>query len=555
MLLGIDVGGTFTDAVVVDDGRVISHAKIPTTHGRLLECIAEAIDCSLLELAAENITRVALSTTIVTNAIVEKRIAKVGLLVIPGPGVEIENLVPVPPVVLSGYTDHRGREVAGVTEHEIATAASRLSECETFAISGKFANRNPQQELQAAAWLKRETGLRHITVGSKLTGTLNFWRRTNSAYYNAAVWPCFRDFSEAVEAALTQRNIHAPVYIVKADGGTMPLAAARNLPVEAIFTGPAASVFGVMTLSCPKIPAVSLDIGGTTTDIALWQNGLPLFAKQGIAIDGYPTSIRALRLRSVGIGGDSYVRLIDGKFKIGPERLGPAMALGGKVPTVSDAFIVAGLADFGERRFAEQAMASLGGPNVKETAARIIDQAARHIVDAIEAFIAEWSAEPVYRVEDIVRQARFIPKLLVGVGGAASGLVPAVSKKMGVAYELPVGGAVVNAMGAAVARPTLEVTLQADTAAGEYTVAECGIKAALPNSRFTMYDAQELSKHYLLERAEQAGIAADDVEIVQQEEFNVVRGFSTVGKIMSCRLQIKPGVLTTIAGFSKEEWQ
>lgn len=555
MLLGIDVGGTFTDAVVVDGGRVINHAKIPTTHGQLLACIAQAIDRSLSELDVGNITRVALSTTIVTNAIVEKRIAKVGLVVIPGPGVEIEKLVPLPPVVVSGYTDHRGREVAEVLEREILAAGKQLRDCETFAISGKFANRNPLQELQAAAWLKQETGSQHITVASQLTGALNFWRRTNSAYYNAAVRPCFRDFSQAVEAALKQRNIHAPVYILKADGGTMPLAAAQNLPVEAIFTGPAASVFGVMTMACPKIPAVSLDIGGTTTDIALWQNGLPLFAKQGIAIDGYPTSIRALRLRSVGIGGDSHVRLVNGELKIGPERQGPAMALGGKVPTVSDAFIVAGLVDFGERRLAEQGMSSLGSSKVEETAAWIIDQAAQQIVQAIEGIIAEWSAEPVYRVEDIVHHAPFTPQLLVGVGGAASGLVPAVAKRMGVAYELPVGGAVVNAVGAAVARPTLEVSLRADTAAGDYTVAECGVKAALPKSRFTMSDAQELSRHYLLGRAEQAGIAADDMEVVQQEEFNVVRGFSTVGKIMSCQLQIKPGVLTTIAGFSKEEWQ
>ncbi len=557
MLLGIDVGGTFTDAVVVDDNQVIRHAKTPTTHGSLLACITQAVDQSLIGLKSSEITRVALSTTIVTNAIVEGQLAKVGLLVIPGPGMKIENLLPVPPAILSGYTDHRGRKVAGIAEHEIRAAFDCLKDCDAFAISGKFANRNPGQELEAAASLRQQAGHRHISLGSQITGSLNFWRRTNSAYYNAAVWSCFQEFANAVEAALRQRCIHAPVYILKADGGTMPLSVARTIPVEAIFTGPAASVFGVMTLACPAVPSVSLDIGGTTTDIALWQQGLPLFAGQGIAIAGYPTSIRSLRLRSVGIGGDSLVRWENNHLKIGPQRLGPAMALGGEYPTVSDAFIAAGLVNFGDRKRAEQAMAQIGGASLSfaETANFIIDQAATQIVQAINALISEWTAEPVYCVADLVNTSAFKPELVIGVGGAARGLVPAVAQKMGIACRLPAGGAVVNAIGAAVARPTMEVTVRADTAIGEYTVAECGVKAAVPRLRFEMPDVQQLGKQYLLERAAQAGIAVEATELLQQEEFHLVRGFRTIGKIMTCQLQVKPGVLTTISGFSGEGWQ
>jgi hypothetical protein len=101
---------------------------------------------------------------------------------------------------------------------------------------------------------------------------------------------------------------------------------------------------------------------------------------------------------------------------------------------------------------------------------------------------------------------------------------------------------VANAVGAAVARPTLEVTLRADTAQGYYTIAELGLKASLPGKRFSLQEASILARSHLAERAAQAGIRMTDVESVFSEEFNLVRGFSTIGKIITCRLQIKPGV-------------
>lgn len=550
MLLGIDVGGTFTDAVVVDTGGVIAQAKSPTTHGDLLSGVLSAMDQALAGIDAGRLQRVALSTTIVTNAVIEGKTDKVGLLLLPGPGMDISSLVPEKPYLLSGYIDHRGRETAKPQQAEVESACRELEGTSCFAVVGKFAVRNPQHETAVAEWVRRFAGPDHVTTGSAVSGSLNFWRRANSAYYNSAVWRSFGHFAAAIDKAMAERGVSAPVYILKADGGTMPLTAVTEHPVEAVFTGPAASVLGIMALAAPEGEAVSLDIGGTSTDIALWRDGLPLFAERGARINGYPTAVRSFWLHSVGIGGDSYVRREQGELLIGPMRRGPAMAVGGPAPTVTDAMIVVGLAAFGDTEKALAAMRQVAceGQTPQQAAQAVLNTAADKIVSSIDAMIEERAAEPVYRVDDIVRGIRPAPGAVIGVGGAAAGLAPLVARRMGVSCSVPENAMVANAIGAAVARPTLEVTLRADTAQGYYTIAEMGVRENLPSRRLTLAEARDLANCHLAERAAQAGIPVTAVETTYAEEFNLVRGFSTTGKIITCRLQIKPGVFSGTAG-------
>ena len=426
MLLGIDVGGTFTDAVIVKGGKVLAQAKAPTDRQDLLSGVLTTLDAVLTGIDPAKLSRVALSTTIVTNAVVEAKTDKVGLLLLPGPGMDISKLVPEKPFILSGYIDHRGRETAKPDVNEVKAACRELEGCGVFAVAGKFAVRNPSHEKIVAGWTHEFARPAYITTGSAVSGGLNFLRRTNSAYYNSAVWRHFGLFADAITRAMAERRITAPVYVLKADGGTMPLAAAALRPVEAVFTGPAASVLGIMALSAPAKEAVSLDIGGTTTDIALWRSGAPLFAERGARIGGYPTAVRSFWLRSVGVGGDSYVRRENGAIAVGPMRNGPPMAVGGPSPSVADAMIVAGLADFGDTEKAFAAMAQIGAADEsrEQTARRVLAAAAAQIRDVIIAMLDEREAEPVYRVDDIVRGNRPNPAEIVGVGGAAAGLAP-----------------------------------------------------------------------------------------------------------------------------------
>lgn len=550
MLLGIDVGGTFTDAVVIQDGQVLASAKTPTTHGELLCGIITVIDKVLVGINGATIRRVALSTTIVTNALIEGKIDKVALLLLPGPGLNLAGLTPGQPHFLSGYIDHRGREKAALVKQEVAELCRQLSGTQVAAVVGKFAVRNPAQEQQVTSWIQEYLKPVHITIGAELSGSLNYLRRINSAYYNAAVWRIFTTFAAAIETAIAERGITAPVYILKADGGTLPLTAAKARPVETIFTGPAASVLGIMALANPEEQAISLDIGGTSTDIALWQNGVPLLAPGGASINGYPTSVRSFWLCSVGIGGDSYVRRQDARLLVGPMRRGPAMANGGPEPTVTDALLVAGLIDYGDKALARQAMVSVAAVDQtpEDAAWETLRVATNTVCQAIRTMLTEQAARPVYKVEDIVHGEAFVPELVIGVGGAAMGLAPLVAEQLSLSWQVPTGHMVANAIGAASARPTTEITLRADSAEGYYTVPELGIKRPVDKRRFNLVDAWQAAEAHLAERAAAGGIveAASVSERVYEEEFNVIRGFNTIGKIMTCKLQLKPGVLMPV---------
>lgn len=545
MLLGIDVGGTFTDAVLVDGGEIRRQAKVPTESSRILGSILAALDEILQGIKPHQLERVALSTTLVTNSIVEGKTDAVGLILMPGPGADWHGRVPGEPLVLDGYVDHRGRVRQQADIANLRKSCPSMAHTDLFAVSGKFSVRNPEAEQLVEKCLSQELRPLHVTCGASVSGGLNFIRRTNSAYYNAAAWKRFRVFADEAEAALKARGIEAPVFILKADGGTLPLDKAREHTVESIFTGPAASVLGVMALCLPQVPAVSLDIGGTTTDIALWNRGLPLFDAKGAAVAGYLTAVRAFRLKSVGIGGDSWVRREAGKLAVGPQRKGSAVAFGGLEPTVTDALIVAGAFSAGDFSMAADAVRrlSLPGKSIEETAVEILEAAATTIQNAIAELMETEAATPVYRVEDIVRSRTFEPEKLVGVGGAAGGLIPIVAARLGLDWHVPRHAAVANAAGAALARPTFGISLRADTSVGEYTVPELGLRRKITEHGFSMKHARQLAELHLQEWARSAGLPEIGIETLQEEQFNLVRGFSTTGKILTLRAQIKPGVI------------
>ena len=167
-----------------------------------------------------------------------------------------------------------------------------------------------------------------IALGHRLSGRLNFPRRIATAYWNAAVWTLHNRFADAVEASLKDMGIDAPAYLLKADGGAIPLSVSRERPVEALLSGPAASVMGMMALmpSCSEDTLV-LDMGGTTTDIALLAAGQPVLSPDDLVVNGRSTLVRALKSVSIGLGGDSQVTVAPG-IQVGPLRKGPALAFG-----------------------------------------------------------------------------------------------------------------------------------------------------------------------------------------------------------------------------------
>ena len=565
MLLGLDVGGTFTDAVIIDGHRVVATAKRRTTKDNLMNGIGEALDAVLEGYDTSNIEQVTLSTTVVTNTIVEEKEQVVDLYVVTGPGRNVDDIFPVKPIYLQGYTDHRGI----VVEHTpadavrgIANMVQARSGTDLAAVSAKFGVRNPQEELSITEELKNT--YHTISNGSLLSGSLNFPRRTISAYFNSAETLVITVFKENVEDALSARNIVAPLHILKADGGSLPIEHMVSRPVETAFTGPAATVLGLSALGViGNQHTVALDIGGTTTDISLWKHGRPLMTKNGVSIREYPSAVRSFAVTSVGIGGESVVRFKNGNLTVGPERVGPSVALGGIEPTLGDALIVLGHANYGDFNLATRALQDLADAiqatfqsnnvnisnnqltlikTASDVARLILQNALETIQRGVDEVITVENKRPIYVVADIVNPDIFVPEHIVVVGGTAPSLGASIGEYMDLPITIPENAAVANAIGAALALSTIELTVHVDTKRRLLVIPELGIK----QQNCTLKRAEQVverAKEALSEEALRLGLdTAQEIEVISIEDFPVVEGWQSMERLITVKVQLAAGV-------------
>ena len=548
MLLGIDVGGTFTDAVIIDGANVVSWAKRRTTKDNLMNGITEALGAVLVDIDSAQIEQVTLSTTVVTNTIVEHKEQPVDLYVIAGPGRNVDDIFPVRPVYLKGYTDHRGIVVESTkceAINHIAHTVQSRSGTNLAAVSAKFGVRNPKEELDVTNALSAMYDT--ISTGSSLSGNLNFPRRTISAYFNSAVTDVFNRFRQAVCDALVAHNITAPVYILKADGGSLPIDTIASVPVETVFTGPAATVLGLEALRSATLGhTVALDIGGTTTDISLWKQGKPLMTKEGVSIRNYPSAVRSFAVTSVGIGGESVVRYNNGNLTVGPERVGPSVALGGIEPTLGDALIVLGKAQYGDRQKAYDGIAQIDSTiDATTMAQRIVNVAVQVIQEGIDTVVANENKRPIYVVADIVHPDPFVPAQLVIVGGTAASLGPIIGDQLGLPIHIPSDAAVANAIGAGVANHTMAITIHVDTKRRTMVVPELGIQDTSSHLR-SAQAVEEVAYSLLRETAKEQGLVTSDVlpdiETISVEDFPVVDGWQSMERIITVKVQLQAGV-------------
>jgi N-methylhydantoinase A/oxoprolinase/acetone carboxylase beta subunit len=552
MILGIDVGGTHTDAVLFDRLQVRKKSKVATRPENLVESLLGVADGILRGEDLRALDRIVFSTTISTNAIVQGRIDRVGLAIACGPG--------LPPSLLtiddeshpvSGYINHRGVEAAPVDEVEIRKLGNHFRErgIRHLGVVGKFSTRNPSQEIRIRDLLMND--FRHVSLGHRMSGNLNFPRRIATTFLNAAVWETHSAFVREVFRFRKRLGLDTPVHILKADGGTFEIGYSVEFPVYTILSGPAASIMGILSLTRCNGDAVAVDVGGTTTDIALFSGGVPLLEPLGVTIGGRRTLIRGLRTRSIGTGGDSRVRFTGGELSIGPERDGPAAAFGGRHPTPTDAIIVLGLTNIGDPRRAAGAVGELArSMNVppREAAERIFEGTCRQIASSVKDMIDEINNKPVYTIHEMLEGKKIKPEKLYIVGGPAEPMAERLGEILGLSTVIPPHAEVANAVGAALARNTTEVTVLADTERRLMTIAEEGLQTAIP-AEFSRGDALQVCREMIRERALRFGAGIEDIEmeIVEDLEFNMVRGFNRTGKNIRIKAQIKPGL---IAGFS-----
>lgn len=332
--LGIDTGGTYTDAAMVDlqDRRLLAWSKSPTTPYDLAEGIAGSISALLRQhrFDPREVKLVGLSTTLATNSILEGRGGKVGLI---GIGWDHDGKTALGAercIFIKGGHDSKGREMDPLdldTLRKMVSAAN--DEVDAYVVSSMFSIYQPGHEDRARELIRGMTN-KPVVAGYELSGELGVIERSVTAVLNARLLPIIDDFLDRIGEALQGLHINAKVMVLKGDGSVMPVSMARVRPVETVLSGPAASLLGGSRLAGLDNCLV-VDMGGTSTDIAYFDDGFPRISPEGAKVAGWRTRVKSIDATTVGLGGDSEIASdLQGDMRIGPRRVLP-LALAGEI--------------------------------------------------------------------------------------------------------------------------------------------------------------------------------------------------------------------------------
>jgi N-methylhydantoinase A/oxoprolinase/acetone carboxylase beta subunit len=345
--IGVDTGGTYTDAAVIAarDHRVIASAKAITTKGDLAIGVSEAISKAVASLPQglnpEDISLVSVSTTLATNAVVEGHGSSVGVI-LAGFDVRmaertgIATSFPGMPIeIIAGGHDHNGDEKVPLDETALAAALERMGgKCDAYAVAASFAVRNPAHEHRIREIVTGSTG-KPVTLSTELSSALDAPRRALTAALNARLISRISLLIDAVARAMSSLEIVCPLMIVKGDGTLALAETVAKRPIETVLSGPAASLVGARWLSGLDDFIMS-DMGGTTTDLGILQNGRPRVTEEGAEVGGWRTMVKAIDVRTIGLGGDSEIHFgPDGSLLVGPQRIVPVSLIAERFPEVS----------------------------------------------------------------------------------------------------------------------------------------------------------------------------------------------------------------------------
>ena len=345
-LIGVDTGGTYTDAALIEarGHRVVARAKAITTKGDLAIGVTEAITLAIAQLPqglrAQDIGLVSVSTTLATNAVVEGHGSAVGVLLIGFDAQMVERtgiaqaFPGLPVEVIAGGHDHNGDARVPLDLAALDAALDRMAaKVDAFAVASTFAVRNAAHEHAAREHIVARTG-KPVTLSTELSSDLDAPRRALTAALNARLIARVTLLIEAVQRAMAQLQIVCPLMIVKGDGTLALAETVATRPIETVLSGPAASLVGAQWLSGLQSFILS-DMGGTTTDLGILRDGRPQVTAQGAEVGGWRTMVRAIDVRTVGLGGDSEIHLgAGGKLTVGPQRVVPVALLGARYPEV-----------------------------------------------------------------------------------------------------------------------------------------------------------------------------------------------------------------------------
>ncbi len=487
--IGIDVGGTNTDAVAMDGTRVVDWVKMNNS-ADITAGITAALNVLLTQakVGPGQIGALMIGTTQFTNAVVQRRdLARVAAVRLCLPAAQS-----LPPMVdwpedlrdavgncwflAHGGYEFDGREISALDEAELRGIAGQIRErgIKAIAVSAVFSPINPEMEKRAAAILAEELPDARITISEEI-GRIGLLERENAAILNACLQPLGERVLGAFAKALADAGITAPLYLTQNDGTLMTAEYAKRFPVLTFASGPTNSMRGAAFLSGLQ-EALVVDIGGTTTDVGALHRGFPREAGVAIEVGGVRTNFRMPDVLSIGLGGGSLV-IENGGLTVGPQSVGyklveEGLVFGGATLTATDVAVAAGMAEIGE-------VGRVSGLEKKMV---------RRAVDTIESMAAEACDRMLLTPEPV-------PVLVVGGGSILVG------EQIGVLTATrPPYFQVANAVGAAIAQVSGEIDRV-------YALSDVPREQAL-----------EDAKRQATERAIEAGAAAGGVQIVEVEE-------------------------------------
>ncbi len=492
--IGIDVGGTNTDAVLLEEDAVVAAVKTPTT-ADVTTGITRALAALVEQAPAARLAQAAMiGTTHFTNAVVQRRdlgrVAAVRIGLPSGASLppfvdwpeELAGLVRGEVVMLEGGHEFDGRPLVPFDAKGMREAARRIRAAgiRSVGIAAVFSPLNASCEEEAGAILLEECPGVAVTLSHRL-GRIGLLERENAALLNACLIELARRTTRAFTEALRASGIRAPLYLTQNDGTVMLAGVAEAYPVYSFASGPTNSMRGAAFLS-KRDEALVVDVGGTTTDIGSLRHGFPREANNVVEIGGVRTLFRMPDLLSLGLGGGTIVSTAGGSLTVGPASVGyrlteQALVFGGDILTVTDVAVAAGLVDLGDRT----RVASLPPALVKAALAR-----ARAMIE-----------EGVDRMKT---DAGDTPLIVVGGG---SFLVPlrlaGVSEVLNVPHQ-----AVANAVGAAIAQVSAEVDQIFQDLSREEAIARArraaedkAVAAGADRATITVVEVEDLPLAYL----------------------------------------------------------
>lgn len=521
-IIGIDTGGTYTDAVLLDTDKdvsdgVIRKSKSFTTHEKLEDGIGESLKkLELTDSEVASIEKVVLSTTLATNAIVESKIHDVGLILIGGrpTGKLATSFIRE----VRGKVNIKGRVLYDIDKYEVTNAVKNLEkEVDSIAVSCIASVRNPILE-QKVKGIINEISDMPVVCGHELASDLGYLERTNTAVINCGLLPIINNFIKAIKKVLDDSGIDAPVFVVKGDGTITKSDVIKNTPVDTVLSGPASSIIGAINLT-DKENAIVADMGGTTTDTGVVRNKRVELSPDGAQVGNWKIKIKSAKLYTFGLGGDSKISICGDKIEIGPERIMPACRNGEKGVTPTDILHCSN--DFN----------MWDG----DKAAKAVEIQAKAAGCEVPVYLDEVKDAVAKKINDNLQQYKTLGLPTLAIGAPAKTWYEITGEKYELELQIPRHYEVANAVGAATAGISTygEAVVRPGEDGGGYLVHANTERFAFNDIKAALEKALEVSHKHAVTAVEDQGLqpmeAEYECEAIYQNEGNLIHVPISVG--------------------------